>query len=102
MQALGMANPGSPHDLLIKTLLGRPSTADIFLRERLPPDIVALMAPEHPVLLPGSFVDTRQRGSHTDLLFRIGLTGGQNALAQVLIEHDSRLRSRPVVLPKLI
>jgi len=97
-----MTQPGSHHDHLIKTLLGRPSTADILFRERLPPGIVALMTAEPPRLLSGSFVDTKQRSNHTDLLYEIGLTEGRNALVQVLIEHDSRRRSNPLVLPKLL
>ena len=95
-----MTQTGSPHDHLIKLLLGRPATAATFLRERLPPDIVALMTPEPPELMPGSFIDGGRRSHHTDLLFRLALTGGRSAFVPVLIEHVSRRRSHPVVLPK--
>jgi predicted transposase YdaD len=97
-----MTQTGSLHDHLIKLLLGRPATAAAFLRERLPPDIVALMAPEPPELMPGSFIDSGRRSHHTDLLFRLALTGGRSAFIPVLIEHVSRRRSHPVVLPKLM
>ena len=97
-----MTRGSSHHDHIIKTLLGRPATAAIFLRERLPPDIVALMTPELPVLLPGSFIDSDQRDSHTDLLYRIGLRTGRSALVQVLIEHDGRRRPTSAVLSKLL
>ncbi|HYI71708.1 MAG TPA: Rpn family recombination-promoting nuclease/putative transposase [Skermanella sp.] len=97
-----MTQTGSLHDHLIKLLLGRPATAATFLRERLPPDIVALMAPEPPELMPGSFIDSGRRSHHTDLLFRLALTGGRSAFVPVLIEHVSRRRSHPVVLPKLM
>jgi predicted transposase YdaD len=97
-----MTQTGSLHDHLIKLLLGRPATAAAFLRERLPPDIVVLMAPEPPELMPGSFIDSGRRSHHTDLLFRLALTGGRSAFVPVLIEHVSRRRSHPVVLPKLM
>lgn len=97
-----MTQTGSLHDHLIKLLLGRPATAAAFLRERLPPGIVALMAPEPPELMPGSFIDSGRRSHHTDLLFRLALTGGRSAFVPVLIEHVSRRRSHPVVLPKLM
>lgn len=97
-----MTQTGSLHDHLIKLLLGRPATAAAFLRERLPPDIVALMAPELPELMPGSFIDGGRRSHHTHLLFRLALTGGRSAFVPVLIEHVSRRRSHPVVLPKLM
>lgn len=82
-----MTRGSSHHDHIIKTLLGHPATAATFLRERLPSEIVALMTPDLPVLLPGSFIDSDQRDSHTDLLYRIGLRSGGSALAQVLIEN---------------
>jgi predicted transposase YdaD len=97
-----MTQTGSLHDHLIKLLLGRLATAAAFLRERLPPDIVALMAPEPPELMPGSFIGGGRRSHHTDLLFRLALTGGRSAFVPVLIEHVSRRRSHPVVLPKLM
>jgi predicted transposase YdaD len=97
-----MTQAGSLHDHLIKLLLGKPATAAAFLRERLPPDIVALMAPEPPELMPGSFVDSGRRSHHADLLYRVALIGGRSAFVPVLIEHVSRPRSHPVVLPKLM
>jgi predicted transposase YdaD len=97
-----MTQTGSLHDHLIKLLLGRPATAATFLRERLPAGIVALMTDEPPELIPGSFVDGGRRSHHTDLLYRVALVGGRSAFVQVLIEHESRPRSNPIVLPKLM
>ncbi|UEM05904.1 Rpn family recombination-promoting nuclease/putative transposase [Skermanella rosea] len=97
-----MTRGSSHHDHIAKTLLGRPATAATFLRERLPPAIVALMSPDPPVRLSGSFIDSDQRDSDTDLLCRIGLRSGGCALAQVLIEHDGRRRPTSAVLSKLL
>src|SRR5690242_7837363 len=97
-----MTQAGSLHDHLIKLLLGRPATAATFLRERLPPGIVALMGPEPPELMPGSFLDRGRRSHHTDLLCRLTLTRGRSACVPDLIDHVSGRRSHPVVLPKLM
>jgi predicted transposase YdaD len=52
-------------------------------------EVVDLLAPELPELLPGSFVDETLGQHHTDLLFRIRLTTGQGALTCLLMEHKS-------------
>ena len=77
------------HDSFFKRALGDPELARTFLREHLPPDIVELLGPERPELLSGSFVDEELRQHHTDLLFRVHLKTGTQALAYILVEHKS-------------
>jgi predicted transposase/invertase (TIGR01784 family) len=84
-----MPKPANIHDSFFKRVLSDRQAADIFLREHLPPDVVDLLAPEPPELLPGSFVDERLGQRNTDLLFRIQLRTEQDALAYLLMEHKS-------------
>jgi len=84
-----MSNPTNIHDSFFKKVLSDRRDADIFLREHLPPDVVELLSPELPELLPGSFVDEVLGQHHTDLLFQIQLKTGQDALAYLLVEHKS-------------
>ena len=48
-----------------------------------------LLTLESPELLPGSFVDEALAQHHSDLLFRIPLKTGDQALAYILLEHKS-------------
>jgi predicted transposase/invertase (TIGR01784 family) len=84
-----MSKPTNIHDAFFKNVMSDRRAADIFLREHLPREVVNLLAPELPDLLPGSFVDEVLGQHHTDLLFRIQLTTGQGALAYLLMEHKS-------------
>src|SRR5262249_55823325 len=52
-------------------------------------DVAALLGPEAPELLSGSFVDDELRQHQSDLLFRVHLKSGDAALAYVLLEHKS-------------
>jgi predicted transposase/invertase (TIGR01784 family) len=84
-----MSRPANIHDSFFKKMLSDRQAADTFLREHLPPDMVDLLTPELPELVPGSFVDELLGQHHTDLLFRIRLRTEQNALAYLLMEHKS-------------
>ncbi|MDR3514311.1 MAG: Rpn family recombination-promoting nuclease/putative transposase [Azospirillaceae bacterium] len=87
-----MASPvsGNIHDAFFKQLMSEPATAGLFLRERLPPEVAALLSCEPPELLPGSFVDEELAQHHSDLLFRTRFAqGGEDALIFVLVEHKS-------------
>ena len=42
-----------------------------------------------PQLLPGSFVDEALAQHHSDLLFQVPLSSGDQALAYILLEHKS-------------
>jgi len=102
-----MSKPTNTHDSFFKNVLSDREAAGIFLREHLPREVVDLLAPGLPELmprvaplallgipsaalrLPGSFVDEILGQHHTDLLFRIQLKTEQDALAYVLMEHKS-------------
>src|SRR5882762_4262406 len=77
------------HDAFFKQVLSDSKLADTFLREHLPADVVALLGPEPPELLPGSYVDEELRQHHSDLLFRVRLKAGSEAFAYMLLEHKS-------------
>jgi hypothetical protein len=77
------------HDAFFKQVLSDPKLADTFLREHLPADVVALLGPEPPEPLPGTFVDEELRQHHSDLLFRVRLKAGSEAFAYMLLEHKS-------------
>lgn len=78
------------HDQFFQRLLDRPDTAGALLRERLPPEVVALLAPEPPELMPGSFVSRRLRGYRTDRLYRAHTITGRPVLIYTLIEAKSK------------
>jgi predicted transposase YdaD len=77
------------HDAFFKKVMSEPHLAGTFLREHLPPDLVELLTLESPELLPGSFVDEALAQHHSDLLFRVPLKTGDQALAYILLEHKS-------------
>ncbi|MBF0625736.1 MAG: Rpn family recombination-promoting nuclease/putative transposase, partial [Magnetococcales bacterium] len=61
-----MSGIAHPHDLLFKALLSTPETAGTLLRERLPPEVVQLLAPEPPRLVEGSFVEEHLQPYYSD------------------------------------
>jgi len=77
------------HDAFFKKVLGDPESAGTFLREHLPPEVVSLLGPERPEPVESSFVDEELTQHQSDLLFRVHLRTGTNALAYVLMEHKS-------------
>jgi Putative transposase, YhgA-like len=77
------------HDAFFKKVMSEPHLAGTFLREHLPPELVELLTLECPELLPGSFVDEALAQHHSDLLFRVPLKTGDQALAYILLEHKS-------------
>jgi len=84
-----MANLPNPHDALFRALLGAPDRARAFLREHLPNDIAGHLADDPPEILEGGFVDEALAGSRSDLLMKVRLTSGGEALMFVLAEHKS-------------
>ena len=84
-----MSEPTQPHDKLFKGLLDQPGTAGALLRERLPPEIVALLADDPPELVDGEFVDEALRGSQSDRLFQAKLKAGGDVFLYLLIDHKS-------------
>jgi len=81
--------PAQRHDAFFQTLLDRPGSAGTLLRERLPPEVVALLAEDPPEHVPGSFVSHRLRKYHTDRLYRTRTTTGRSVLIYTLIEHKA-------------
>ncbi len=90
-----MTKPASnPHDSLFRALLDDPGRAAVVVRELLPPAIAALMAPEPPRLLDGSFIDETLADSQSDRLFEVALASGGAAFVYVLMEHKSHVDPR--------
>src|SRR3990172_6457355 len=52
-----------PHDMLFKALMAHRDAADALLRERLPPQLVALLADGPPDPAEAAFIDDHLRGS---------------------------------------
>ena len=77
------------HDQFFKRLLDQPGAAGALLRERLPPEIVALLDDSPPELIPGSFVPVELREYRTDRLYRVRTRCGRPLLIHVVIEHKS-------------
>jgi hypothetical protein len=77
-----------PNDKLFQAAFGVPENTAAFLSAKLPAAVAA--AVDWPRLrpLPGSFVDSQFRSSHTDLLFSAPMVG-RDALIYVLFEHQS-------------
>ena len=84
-----MTDIAHPHDHFVKALLSDPEKAGTFLRERLPEKMAALLLPEPPELVPGSFVDKALREHLADRLFKAKTVSGRAALLYVLIDHKS-------------
>jgi predicted transposase/invertase (TIGR01784 family) len=79
----------SRHDSFFKTLLEQPRTAGALLRERLPKEIVELLAPGEPELVDGTFIDPEFRETRTDRLYRMKLQDGGELYVYCVLEHKS-------------
>jgi hypothetical protein len=77
-----------PHDKLFAATFGVPENAAGLLRSTLPADLSAVIDWDSLRLEPGSFVDSRFRQSHSDLLFSAAVAGRETFL-YVLFEHQS-------------
>ena len=84
-----MGELSQPHDRFFKKLLDDPATVGALLRERLPPEVAALLSDEPPRLEEGSFIDEMFRGTESDRLFSARLKGGEEARIYCLLEHQS-------------
>jgi Putative transposase, YhgA-like len=86
------AMPGQPtniHDAFFRGIMSESEIAGTFLREHLPPQIVDLLTTDPPEPVSGSFVDEELAQHHSDLLLKMRLTTGDDALAYLLVEHKS-------------
>ncbi|HEY3452531.1 MAG TPA: Rpn family recombination-promoting nuclease/putative transposase [Myxococcales bacterium] len=77
------------HDGFFKSLMEEPGAAGALLRERLPPEVVAQLAPGEPELVDGTFVDKELRETRSDRLYRVKLLTGETAFIYCLVEHKS-------------
>jgi predicted transposase YdaD len=82
------------HDQFFKRLLDQPGAAGALLRERLPPEVAALLDDGPPELMAGSFVPAELREYRTDRLYRARTTGGRPLLIHTVVEHKSAPDSR--------
>jgi hypothetical protein len=78
-----------PHDKFFKVVMTHPDAAAALLRERLPRDLVGMLADEPPRPLDASFIDDHLRGSASDRLFSLPLRAGGLLFVNFLIEHKS-------------
>ena len=76
-----------PHDKLFRATFSDPRNAAAFLRHHLGGPLPALVDWDSLSLLPGSFIDSRMKGSEADLLFSARI-GGSDALFYILWEHQ--------------
>jgi predicted transposase/invertase (TIGR01784 family) len=83
-----VTDPRQPHDALFKATFSHPARAAAELRAILPAALSRQIDFSTLTLMPGSFVDRRLRGTHSDLLFRARISG-QHALLYLLFEHQS-------------
>ena len=77
------------HDQFFKRLLDQPGAAGALLRERLPPEIAALLDDRPPEHVPGSFVPAELREYRTDRLYRLHTVTGQQCFVHCVVEHKS-------------
>ena len=77
------------HDAFFRALMDEPGVAAALLREHLPAEVAALLAPGAPELLDAHFVAAHLRHSQADRLYKArALTGGE-VYIYVLLEHKS-------------
>jgi predicted transposase/invertase (TIGR01784 family) len=89
-----MPPPTTPHDALFKAAFGQPELARSELELVLPTAVKAHLDLTTLQVCPGSFVDEALRHAHADLLYRVRVRGGSEALVYVLFEHQSTFDPR--------
>jgi predicted transposase YdaD len=77
------------HDRFFAELPSRPGAAADFLAYYLPPGIASLLDLSAPELVKDSFVNGELRQSCSDLLYRVKLKHGGDAIIYILIEHKT-------------
>ncbi|HEY6330196.1 MAG TPA: Rpn family recombination-promoting nuclease/putative transposase [Blastocatellia bacterium] len=84
-----MTQPTNPHDLAVREALSRRQTAAEFVANYLPANVTELMDLSTIEQVPDSFVDPELREHYSDLIYRLKLQRGGEAIVYVLIEHKS-------------
>ena len=79
----------TPHDALVRSILGQPAYAAAELRVVLPPEITAALRLETLTPVDGAFIDAALDASHADLLFTAALRREEPRRALLLLEHQS-------------
>ncbi len=82
-----MAEINNPHDSFFKRLFGDLNTATDFIRNYLPPGVVAVLNLATLTLEKESFIDPRLRSHFSDLLFRVKLVTGSDLYIYLLVEQ---------------
>jgi predicted transposase YdaD len=77
------------HDAFFRALMDEPGVAAALLREHLPAEVAALLAPNAPELLDAHFVAAHLRHSQADRLYRARALSGGEVYIYVLLEHKS-------------
>lgn len=77
------------HDRFVRHMLSRPETAAGYLRQQLPAEVVRHLDLSALRPVSQSFVDATLRENQSDLVFKVPLIGGGEALAVILFEHKS-------------
>jgi hypothetical protein len=84
----------TPHDALVRSILGQPGYAADELRALLPSEVVAELCLETLAPVDGAFIDAALDESNADLLFTVALRRSEGRRAYVLIEHQSTFDPR--------
>jgi predicted transposase/invertase (TIGR01784 family) len=80
----------NPHDKFFKETFSRPEVARSFLENYLPPDVVNVLRLDTLDLRKDSFVDPGLQSHFSDLLYRVAVKSGAEALVYLLLEHKSQ------------
>ncbi len=88
-----------PHDAYFKDFFSDQGHAISFFQGHLPEKVARLVRWETLAVVPGSFVGTDLKQTHSDLLFTIETTGDRALMLYLVFEHQSRVdKSMPVRL----
>ncbi|MEM9457170.1 MAG: Rpn family recombination-promoting nuclease/putative transposase, partial [Myxococcota bacterium] len=80
----------TPHDCLVRRVMGRPEAAAIILRRVLPSAVLALVDLDRIEVAPTAYVGPLLRKGYSDLVYTIGLRGcAEHLFVFAAIEHDS-------------
>ncbi|MCB9758811.1 MAG: Rpn family recombination-promoting nuclease/putative transposase [Alphaproteobacteria bacterium] len=79
----------SDHDRLFKAVLSQPRYAAQHFRDHLQPEVLRHLQLDTLELVDRSFIGEELSARHVDLLFKVTLASGEEALVYLLLEHQS-------------
>ena len=83
-----MKKSNSPEAKLLELLFTDPKIGVTALRDFLPKNVVERFDPDHvPVLMDGPALDEEENGTQSDVTLRVKLTGGNEAIVDILLQH---------------